>query len=36
MATRYDTLAANELALVKIASIQLWLGARYESTPQYP
>ena len=32
IATRYDKLAANYLALVKLASIRLWLRA-YESTP---
>jgi len=32
IATRYDKLAANYLALVKLASIRLWLRAN-ESTP---
>ena len=32
VATRYDKLAANYLAFVKLASIRLWLRA-YESTP---
>ncbi len=32
IATRYDKLAANYLAFVKLASIRLWLRA-YESTP---
>jgi len=32
IATRYDKLAANYLAFIKLASIRLWLGA-YESTP---
>ena len=31
VATRYDKLAANYLAFVKLASIRLWLRA-YEST----
>jgi len=31
--TRYDRLAANYLAFVQLASIRLWLAARYESTP---
>jgi transposase len=31
VATRYDKLAANFLAMVKLASIRLWLRA-YEST----
>jgi transposase len=33
VATRYDRLAANYLAFVQLASIRLWLAARYESTP---
>jgi transposase len=32
VATRYDKLAANYLAFVQLASIRLWLAARYEST----
>jgi len=32
IATRYDKLAANYLAFVKLASIRLWIRA-YESTP---
>lgn len=32
IATRYDKLAANYLAFVKLAAIRLWLGV-YESTP---
>ena len=32
IATRYDKLAVNYLAFVKVASIRLWLRA-YESTP---
>jgi transposase len=32
IATRYDQLAANYLALIKLASIRLWIRA-YESTP---
>jgi transposase len=32
IATRYDKLASNYLAFVKLASIRLWLRA-YESTP---
>jgi transposase len=32
IATRYDKLAANYLAFVKLASIRIWLRA-YESTP---
>jgi transposase len=31
-ATRYDKLAANYLAFVKVAGIRIWLRA-YESTP---
>ncbi len=31
VATRYDKLAANFLAMVQLASMRLWLGA-YEST----
>jgi transposase len=31
-ATRYDKLAANHLAFIKLASIRLWLRT-YESTP---
>jgi len=33
VATRYDRLAGNNLAFVQLASIRLWLAARYESTP---
>jgi transposase len=33
VATRYDKLAANYLAFVKLASIRIWLRAN-ESTPQ--
>ena len=32
IATRYDKLAANYLAFIKLASIRLWLRV-YESTP---
>src|SRR3984885_7753122 len=32
VATRYDRLAGNYLAFVQLASIRLWLAARYEST----
>src|SRR5262249_15684524 len=32
VATRYDRLAANYLAFIKLASIRLWLRS-YESTP---
>ncbi len=32
VATRYDKLAANYLALIKLASIRIWLRA-YESAP---
>ena len=32
IATRYDKLAANYLAFIKLASIRLWLQT-YESTP---
>jgi transposase len=32
VATRYDKLAANDLAFVKLAAIRMWLRA-YESTP---
>jgi len=32
VATRYDKLAANYLAFIKLASIRLWLRV-YESTP---
>jgi transposase len=32
IATRYDKLAANYLASIKLASIRLWIRA-YESTP---
>ena len=32
IATRYDKLAANDAALIKLASIRIWLRA-YESTP---
>jgi transposase len=35
IATRYDKLAANYLAFIKLASIRLWLRA-YESTPLGP
>jgi hypothetical protein len=31
VATRYDMLAANHLAFIKLASIRIWLRA-YEST----
>jgi transposase len=34
VATRYDKLAANYLAALKLASVRLWLRA-YESTPSY-
>ncbi len=33
IATRYDKLAANYLAFIKLASIRIWLRA-YESTPR--
>src|SRR5437879_2938242 len=33
VATRYDKLAANYLAFIKLASIQIWLRAN-ESAPQ--
>jgi len=33
VATRCDRLAGNYLAFVQLASIRLWLAARYESTP---
>jgi len=33
VATRYDSLAGNYLAFVQLASIRLWLAARYEYTP---
>jgi transposase len=33
VATRYDKLAANRLAFIKLAAIRIWLRA-YESTPQ--
>jgi transposase len=33
VATRYDRLAGNYLAFVQLASIRLWLAARYECTP---
>lgn len=33
VATRHDKLAANYLAFEQLASIRLWLAARYESTP---
>ena len=33
IATRYDKLAANYLAVVQLASIRLWLAAANESTP---
>jgi len=32
IATRYDKLAVNYLAFIKLASIRLWLRS-YESTP---
>jgi transposase len=32
IATRFDKLAANYLAFIKLASIRIWLRA-YESTP---
>jgi len=32
IATRYDKLAANYLAFIKLAAIRIWLHA-YESTP---
>jgi transposase len=32
IATRYDKLAVNYLAFIKLASIRLWIRA-YESTP---
>ena len=32
IATRYDKLAANYLAFIKLASIRIWLHA-YESAP---
>jgi hypothetical protein len=32
IATRYDKLAANYLAFIKLAPIRIWLRA-YESTP---
>ncbi len=32
IATRYDKLAANYLAFIKLASIRIWLRV-YESTP---
>jgi transposase len=35
IATRYDKLAANYLAFIKLASIRVWLRA-YESTPLVP
>jgi len=34
IATRYDKLAANYLAFIKLVSIRIWLGAN-ESTPQF-
>ncbi|WP_440640786.1 IS5 family transposase [Bradyrhizobium sp. PUT101] len=33
VATRYDRLAGNYLAFIQLASIRLWLAARYESAP---
>ena len=33
VATHYDRLAGNYLAFVQLASIRLWLAARYESAP---
>src|SRR5215470_17496889 len=35
VATRYDKLAANYLAFIKLAAIRIWLRA-YESTPLLP
>ena len=35
VATRYDKLAANYLAFIKLAAIRIWLRA-YESTPGPP
>jgi transposase len=35
VATRYDRLAGNYLAFVQLASIRLWLAARYGSTPYF-
>jgi transposase len=32
IATRYEKLAENFLALIKLASIRIWIGV-YESTP---
>jgi transposase len=32
IATRYDKLAAHDLAFLKLASIRIWLGV-YASTP---
>jgi transposase len=32
IATRYDKLAANDLAFIQLASVRLWLGV-CESTP---
>ena len=34
VATRYDKLAANYLAFIKLAAIRIWLRA-YESTPSF-
>src|SRR6266702_3879619 len=34
VATRYDKLAANYLAFIKLAAIRIWLRA-YESTPYF-
>lgn len=33
VATRYDRLAGNYLAIGQLASIRPWLAARYESAP---
>jgi hypothetical protein len=33
VATRYDRLARTYLTFVHLASIRLWLAARYESAP---
>jgi transposase len=33
VATRYDKRAGNYLAFIQLASIRLWLAARYEFTP---
>src|SRR5213076_1210596 len=34
ISTRYDKLAVNYLAFIKLAAIRIWLRA-YESTPQH-